>query len=872
MNSAPAATTRAAPRVATHVRRDRILRAVAAADPALLAIVAPAGWGKSSLLDDWADTRAGVVVRLMLSPRQADAEAFLEELAEACARATAEGAASWVDRVCADGRPAATRLRTLIRRLPADCALALDDVHALGDSGETVALLDVLAELARSTPLRMALASRTQPACVRPRDRVHGAALRIDAHTLAMDAAETAAFFAGTPIEGDTARLADAIARTQGWPAGLRILRHRVLREADGDTTPDDADAALGAYFEAEILEPLRAEVRSALEDAALLDRIDAEACAVIDAGSALPHIDAMAADGLFIARRDEAFQLHPMLRQHLLRRGREARPGRVAECLIRLAADHARNGRHGQAIDAALDALAAAADADEEVFRTTGAAAAECLEAVAPETIRSARRDHVLALAAALPAEALGHRPYLRRLLRWMRRELDDVAEVTTDPAAVCMDHVLDASRALRDGRYADLSAAAMVARASLPAHDAFLRNVVVSVLQAAFRFGGDPAVGEAAVEEAARLADDVRRPADAVQAGAMLGILLIMHGRLHEAEDALRRALAIAGARLDAAAPVRGLAHQFLGYVLYEWDRLDEAALELERARVIAEPVEHRGILTGVLRVLAVVRSRQGQGSAAEEAMAALAVLMERPDTQARNREWLDGTRAALDVACGRSEGLPGWLARQRYEPAVIAALPHPALHARLQEYSTLARALVLLGRTDEAADLATVLEQAAATAGRRGFAVIAAATLAAAREAQGRRADADDALARALGTAAPEHMVRSVADAPAPLRSVLARARPNGVPLGFLEAVRRCAGTAASPAGLTDRERDVLVLLAGGRSNKTLARELGLSVSTVKTHLHNAFRKLGARSRTHALARARELGVFGASATPQ
>lgn len=201
-------------------------------------------------------------------------------------------------------------------------------------------------------------------------------------------------------------------------------------------------------------------------------------------------------------------------------------------------------------------------------------------------------------------------------------------------------------------------------------------------------------------------------------------------MHGRLHAAEQTLRRAIALAEARLDPGAPVRGLAHQLLDYVLHESDRLDEAAAELVRARSLAAPVRHHGILTGVLRVLALVHLARGDTTAAGEAMEAL---------------------------------------------------------------------------------------------------------------------------------------VRPIARVPGPIAAVLARTRPDGVPLAFLETVRRCAGDGAAPAGLTDRERDVLVLLAGGHSNKALARTLGVSVSTVKTHLNHAFHMLGAHSRTHALARARDLGLL-------
>ena len=62
-----------------------------------------------------------------------------------------------------------------------------------------------------------------------------------------------------------------------------------------------------------------------------------------------------------------------------------------------------------------------------------------------------------------------------------------------------------------------------------------------------------------------------------------------------------------------------------------------------------------------------------------------------------------------------------------------------------------------------------------------------------------------------------------------------------------------------------GISDRELEVLALLAAGRSNKEIARRLAVSPNTVKTHLTKLFAKLEARRRTEAIQRARELGII-------
>lgn len=68
------------------------------------------------------------------------------------------------------------------------------------------------------------------------------------------------------------------------------------------------------------------------------------------------------------------------------------------------------------------------------------------------------------------------------------------------------------------------------------------------------------------------------------------------------------------------------------------------------------------------------------------------------------------------------------------------------------------------------------------------------------------------------------------------------------------------------AVASLGLTPREVEVLGLLAAGQANKEIARALGVSPNTVKTHLARLYEKLGATSRTAAIAQARALGIVG------
>jgi LuxR family transcriptional regulator, maltose regulon positive regulatory protein len=135
----------------------------------------------------------------------------------------------------------------------------------------------------------------------------------------------------------------------------------------------------------------------------------------------------------------------------------------------------------------------------------------------------------------------------------------------------------------------------------------------------------------------------------------------------------------------------------------------------------------------------------------------------------------------------------------------------------------------------------------------------------------------------LAESLALAEPEGYVRTFVDEGASMNVLLsatlearqrshhdAASRVSIRYLGkLLAAFAQEAATPAAderlPESLSERELEVLALIAAGRSNKEIARELFLSMSTIKTHIHRLYRKLGTRSRTQAVARAREMNLL-------
>jgi LuxR family maltose regulon positive regulatory protein len=197
---------------------------------------------------------------------------------------------------------------------------------------------------------------------------------------------------------------------------------------------------------------------------------------------------------------------------------------------------------------------------------------------------------------------------------------------------------------------------------------------------------------------------------------------------------------------------------------------------------------------------------------------------------------------------------------------------------------EHITLARILLAQYQRDGEAQailaamslLARLLP--AAEAGDRLGSVIEILVLQAlAHQAQGNTVAALAPLKRALTMAEPEGYVRVFVDEGQPLQTLLAESLSRGADAGYvaqlLAAINKQTGDdAATPdpnqlliEPLSNRELDVLGLMALGHTNQAIADELVIALSTVKKHVNNIFGKLGVSSRTQAVSRARELGLL-------
>jgi LuxR family maltose regulon positive regulatory protein len=319
---------------------------------------------------------------------------------------------------------------------------------------------------------------------------------------------------------------------------------------------------------------------------------------------------------------------------------------------------------------------------------------------------------------------------------------------------------------------------------------------------------------------------------------------------------------------------------AHLGIAQVLYERDQLDDAlrhvteGIELGRQLIwFFEP--GRRLVT-----LAWIRQARGDADGALEAMNEAYRMHPSPEVNSRwNPAPLERSRLLL------AQGQTGEVERWMEERGLTAE--DDASYVREPDYLVLARVLVARSDPDRALRLLERLDDLAEPQDRKESLIEIRAVRSLALQAVGDHQDALVVLADALALARPQGYVRVFADEGPPMAALLqslirtrersgaaltsgaAREHLHRVVRAFRPPVGRPERAESGASGLveplTDRELEVLGLIAAGRPNREIADQLVVTLETVKKHTSHIFAKLGAASRTQAVARARELGLI-------
>jgi LuxR family maltose regulon positive regulatory protein len=351
--------------VARTVLVDRLLASDAGP---VVCVVAPAGYGKTTLLAQWAQEKGPRVGWVSVDQRDNDRAVLLTYLAVALdriepidpgvVRALAGPAASIVGAV--------TRLAAAMAAMTQPVALVLDHVELLGNQQ----CLDMIAELAVQLPQgsQLLLASRARPPLPVALLRAPGRVVEIGAGELAMDHQEARALLEGAGVGLGEAAVNELVRRTEGWPVGLYLAglahkaggpRRQVWAGFSGN------DRFMADYLRSEFLGQLPAELVSFLTRTAVLDRMSGPLCdAVLDTTGSGAVLASLEESNLLLVpldRRGDWYRYHHLFRELLLAELDRREPGLVPALHRRAAGWWEANGMPESAIDHAR----AAGDAD---------------------------------------------------------------------------------------------------------------------------------------------------------------------------------------------------------------------------------------------------------------------------------------------------------------------------------------------------------------------------------------------------------------------------------------------------------------------------------------------------------------------------
>jgi LuxR family maltose regulon positive regulatory protein len=888
----------------------------------LILVCAPAGYGKSTLLAEWAQSLlrpAGVVVAwYALDASDNDPIPFGSYLVASLAHALGP---------TAELAHIAQLLRSspeidLLQILPAvinavvssdrDCVLILDDYHLISAPAIHSALAFLLEHLPEN--MHIVIGSRSDPPLPLARLRARGQLLELRAVDLRFTAAETALFLNEMMQLDLSPDLVEALeARTEGWIAGLQLA----ALSLSGRSDKADFIAAftgrhryLVEYLLDEVINRQSAEVQAFLQSTSVLERLCGPLCDALlgEASGSEAILKGLEQANLFVMALDDQgywYRYHHLFRDFLQTRLNQAQPER-------LAALH----RAASAWYAAHDFLREAA---QHAFQTHDwDYAAAFVEQHSFTLIIHSDISTIAEWCSAFPEEVMQRHPLLclHQCWAWVfsfRRQNRSKIEARLQQAE-------QAVAAVEDKRLArDLTEQAAVIRSFLsmtpnPAADPreqldLAQHVLESYPEGdASRFSTlltigydylalhDALAAQQVFEAARQIALRERLYFGVVESTFHLTRLAHSQGQLHRAVEICRQGQADIAAMLahsEQELPALGSLDIALGCVLLEQDQLAEAEQRLVHGLdLIGWGLNPYYVLTACV---ALFRLREIQGRSAEaleyltrlEEMwpdigfytralritHVLRTLPDDPDTLAEAATWCQDFSPSID------ENLP---------PAGMG--PFGAAEVYYLASLTWVRVQIAIGKAQA---VWPYLERQLSLAEVHGLLnrVIELSLL----EAQARRAEGDDdrtwmAIERALGAAQPEGYVRSF-DQRATLTRLLVEAAQRGLYrdyigqiLGAIDRPKSLEGgregdvDLSSVAGrssqaiefelvehLSERELEVLRLVAQGASNLVIAEQLVITVGTVKSHINHILGKLAVHNRTEAVARARELGLL-------
>jgi LuxR family transcriptional regulator, maltose regulon positive regulatory protein len=887
------------------VVRPRLVDRVAQAEGGELTLVcAPTGFGKTALLADWARRDPRPVAWLSLDDADNDPARFWRHVAVALDQVR-PGVARQVAALLQGLQPTSFQavVTTVVNELAGvaeELVLVVDDYHLI----QAPPVHQSVEFLVEHLPvcLRLVVAARADPPLPLARLRARGQLAELRERDLRFTPTEAAALLhAAVGPELPSSAVAALAERTEGWVAGLQLAALSLQGHAD----PAAFVAGFSGshryvldYLSEEVLERQPEQVREFLLESSVLERLCGPLCdAVTGHTDTQQLLEQVERANLFLVPLDEVrgwWRFHHLFADLLRARLQQQQPERLPT-LHRAAA--AWSEEQGLVDDAVRHALAAG---DPNW-------AGRLLERHLDQTLRRGERVTLRRHLEALPAEVVRSRPGLvlaQAMLAVHHARLDE-AERLLEHADRAVDRQPDPEQPpvpTEGGMVSRVPAAIALVRAQLaaargdPEQTARFASSAVAhlsegevgprlwaryLLALADWLAGRVEQAEPAFTEVLAEGRAAAEPHPLLSACLYLGEVQRARGRLGAALATYREGLELAAQGGQPSAFHAADARVGLGQVLYERNQLEEARQHLTEGLALSRPLGWPQLSILALVTMAWIRQAAGDPDGALQTMNEACRLMPAIQTST----WYHpaaAERARLLLAQGQVDQAARWAEAQGLtaedEPSYLGEREHLVLVRVLLAQQAPERALGLLER----------LHTPAVDQGRTGSVIEVRALQALALDASGDQAGALAALAEALALGAPEGYLRVFLDEGSPMAALLrqllvgrrqqqpAAAAPREYLALLVEAFEQAGLPIRPPVGrgvvvaglvepLTERELEVLELLAAGAPNRAIAEQLVVTQETVKKHLSHLFDKLQVANRTQAVARARQLGLL-------
>lgn len=865
----------------------------------LTLISAPAGSGKSTLVSEWIDRCERPVAWLSLDEGDNDPVRFLTYLITALHTFAPNFGKGILSAIQSPQFPSTesilTRVINEITLLPNNFILFLDDYHLI-DSKQIDHTLSFLLDHLPSR-MHLVIATREDPSLPLPRYRARGQMTEMRAADLRFSPGEIAEFFnriMGLNL-GD-AEIASLEVRTEGWVAGLQLA---ALSMREHSNIAGFIQSFSGShqfildFLVEEVLERQPEKVRNFLLETAILHRLSSPLCnAVTGREDGKLMLESLVRENLFVIPLDNMrqwYRYHHLFAEVLQARLNETHPDRASLLHLRASEWFEQNGLRSDAIRHALMA-------NEFEY------AASLIELARPAMDISFKSSTWLGWVKALPEVLIRARPVLCVGYAWALLDAGELeasearlqdAESWLDAPTnemVVVDNeqfrslpaTISTARAYRSLGLGDVAGALKNARQALertPEDDRVRYVQSVSLLGLAEYTSGNLQAAERS------LVDFYSNLRKSGEISTLIGVTFLLAdirmamGRLHDAENIYRISLRLAGCQGEQMFPGTADLYRGLAGLYIERGELEAARQYLSTSQKLGE----QNATTDWLHRLYVSQARLKEVHG--DLVGALTLLDEaervyirsplpdvHPTPALKTRIWLKQGKLADAL---------GWVREQ------ALSVEDEFQFAREYDHVTLARVLIAVGKSnrqaeplDKASRLLGSLLQVAEKSGHWSTVIEVLLLQALNLQVQGNPHMALLPLERALHLAMPEGFVRIFVDEGHEMRQLLEKLshnRDNAIRnyTNKLLAAFSPPETASASSDflkrsemlepLSERELEVLKMLRSEFNGPEIARQLLVSLNTLRTHTNNIFKKLGVNNRRAAVRRGQEIGLI-------